>query len=127
MYATPTVELWIETYADVPNRGLRWSSFGLDNPAAREFVYSERDMHRVMLTYGRLAAEVFLRDGPSEFRIRAYTIIGWLTRALYSWAWDVELDQYRPLTEPWVVWDEDAMRVSHGMPAKRESVAFQGT
>lgn len=127
MYTTPTVELWVETYVDVQNRGWRWSSFGIENPAAREYVYSEQDMQRVMLSYGHVVAQMFLYEGPAEFRIRAYTIIGWLTRAVYSWAWNAELGRYKPTSEPWVVWDEDAMRVSHGMPAKQESVAFQGT
>lgn len=114
MDMSPTIELWVETYADVPNRGWRWSAYGVENPAAREYVYTANDLERVMFSYGYVLSQMLRYAGPSEFRVRAYTIVGWRTLATYEWAWNAELGRYKPTGEPWVVWDADATRISHG-------------
>lgn len=102
-FALPTVGLFI----DVPkaDAGTSWHWEGLcDTVPAREYVYSKRDLYRVLVSYGALAAHTLAPQGYPKFRIIARGLFTMRLLAEYVWDWKPCQGRYEPVAEPWIYW-----------------------
>lgn len=102
-FDVPTVGLFIEVpQADA---GASWHWVNLcDQIPAREFIYSKRDLHRALVSYGSMADHKLRPLGYVRFRLIARGLFSLRFLAQYVWEWQPNRGCYEPSGEPWIIW-----------------------
>jgi len=113
-YDRPTVSLRVQVPEPNPGNPNAWRWGSLYGVAVGyEYVYSERDLRRAVLVYGR-AADVLLKPTRyPRFRIIARELFTGRLLAEHIWCWEPIAGDYVPPTEPLIVWPD-----VHALPAE---------
>lgn len=103
LFELPTVGLFIEVPEADTTKSWHWVPLCNSVPA-REHIYSKRDLHRSLLSYGSVAAYTLRPLGYPKFRIIARGLFTLRHLAEYVWEWKPCAGAYEPTTEPMILW-----------------------
>lgn len=72
---------------------------------AREFVYSAAELRAVLLSYGRIMAQIVRRLHQDWVSLRAYSCLSGVLVGQMTWTWSPDAGLFLPHDEPWIAFD----------------------
>lgn len=100
----PTARLQVEVYASRNGQGF-WRSAGPAFPDADDYINSETQLTRALVTYGTMTARLLFGSPATAFRVLVRSLSSEALIGHCEWRASPDSGRFIPASEPWTHWE----------------------